>query len=86
LWNDRLRFAERVLNDWRALSPELKATGREALETLDADPIAGAPLYAPLKGLWIHRVGELRIIYIISPEARTVVVLNIGVVSAGPRR
>jgi len=83
LWNDRLRFAERVLSDWRALSPELKTIGREALEALDTDPIAGTPLFAPMKGLWIHRAGALRIIYFISPEARIIVVLHIGVVSAG---
>lgn len=78
MWNDRLRFAERVATDWQELSPEAKNAARTTLELLDADPIAGAPLFASLKGLWSFRAGDLRIIYLISAEARTIVVLKIG--------
>lgn len=78
MWNDRLRFAERVLEDWRALSTEERASILAALERIDEDPIAGAPLLEPLRGYWSYRVGHLRIVYRIAPEARFVVVLNIG--------
>ena len=78
MWNDRLRFAERVEHDWRALSAEERAGVLQALEQLDEDPILGAPLFEPLRGYWSRRVGHLRIVYRIAPEARFVVVLSIG--------
>ena len=78
MWNDRLRCAERVLDDWRALSTEERASAMTALERIDEDPILGAPLFDPLRGYWSYRAGHLRIIYRIAPEARFVVVLSIG--------
>ena len=64
---ERLRFA-------RSVAPIYDA----ALRRIELDPIAGAPLFEPLKGLWSYRAGDLRIIYKIVPEARVVVVLNIA--------
>jgi mRNA-degrading endonuclease RelE of RelBE toxin-antitoxin system len=78
MWNDRLRIAERVEDDWRALSDEERATVRGALEEIDEDPIIGAPLFEPLRGYWSYRIGHLRIIYHIVAEARFVVILSIG--------
>ena len=78
MWNDRLRFAERVETDWRALCDDERASIRQALERIDEDPILGAPLFEPLRGYWSYRVGHLRIVYRIAPEARFVVVLSIG--------
>ena len=77
MWNDRLRFAERVLEDWRALSTEERASATSALERIDEDPIAGAPLFEPLRGYWSLRADGLRIIYRIVAEARFVVILAI---------
>ena len=37
---------------------------------IDDDPIAGAPLFEPFKGLWSYRTGDLRIVYRIVIEAR----------------
>lgn len=68
---ERLRFA-------RSVAPIYDA----ALRRIELDPIAGAPLFEPLKGLWSYRAGELRIVYKIVPEARVVVVLNIARVSS----
>jgi len=78
LWNDRLRFAERVEADWRALGDDERAAALAALEVIDEDPIIGAPLFEPLRGYWSHRAGHLRIVYRLMPEARFVVVLSIG--------
>lgn len=39
------------------------------------DPIAGAPLFEPLRGLWSYREGALRVVYRIVPEARYVLIL-----------
>jgi mRNA-degrading endonuclease RelE of RelBE toxin-antitoxin system len=82
MWNDRLRFAERVERDWRALSEEQRAVATHALETIDEDPIIGAPLFEPLRGYWSYRSEGIRIIYRIVTEARFIVVLNIGLVMA----
>jgi mRNA-degrading endonuclease RelE of RelBE toxin-antitoxin system len=78
MWNDRLRIAERVAADWEALSPDERATALRALEAIDEDPIAGAPLFEPLRGLWSYRAEHLRIVYRIAAEARFVVIVSIG--------
>jgi len=76
--NDRLRFSESVAGDWSALAPHEREAVTAALENIDEDPIAGAPLFEPLRGLWSYRTGHLRIVYRIMPEARFVVVVSIG--------
>lgn len=63
---ERLRFA-------KSCAPIFHA----ALRTIENDPIAGAPLFEPLKGLWSFRADDLRIIYKIVAEARMVVILSI---------
>ena len=68
---ERLRFAKSVAPIYDA-----------ALRRIELDPIIGAPLFEPLKGLWSYRSGDLRIIYKIVPEARAVVVLHIAKVSS----
>lgn len=63
---ERLRFATTV--------PPIYDS---ALRRIELDPICGAPLFEPLKGLWSYRTDELRIIYKIVAEARMVVILTI---------
>jgi mRNA-degrading endonuclease RelE of RelBE toxin-antitoxin system len=77
LWNDRLRIAERVLPQWKALTDAERASVRKALETIDEDPIIGAPLYDPLRGYWSFTADGVRIIYRIVADARFVVILSI---------
>ena len=64
---ERLRFAKSVAPIYDA-----------ALRRIELDPIIGAPLFEPLKGLWSYRRDELRIVYKIVAEARIVVVLHIA--------
>jgi mRNA-degrading endonuclease RelE of RelBE toxin-antitoxin system len=78
MWNDRLRFAEVVETQWRALSDDERSSLMKAFEVIDEDPIAGAPLLEPLRGYWSYRAGPLRIVYRIAPEARYVVVLSLA--------
>jgi len=82
LENDRLRIGESAERDWRNLAEHERAITQSALATLDEDPIAGAPLFEPLKGLWSHRTEHLRIVYKIMPEARFVLILSITRVAA----
>jgi mRNA-degrading endonuclease RelE of RelBE toxin-antitoxin system/PHD/YefM family antitoxin component YafN of YafNO toxin-antitoxin module len=77
LENDRLRISESAERDWNTLADHERDATRAALATLDEDPIAGAPLFDPLRGLWSHRSGHLRIVYKIMPEARFVLILAI---------
>ena len=78
MWNDRLRLAESVEAEWRALSGEEQQLVRNALERIVEDPIIGAALFEPLKGLWSYRTKHLRIVHRIMPEARFVVILSIA--------
>jgi len=82
MWNDRLRIAESVEGDWKTLTSEERAVAKTALERIDDDPIAGAPLFEPLKGLWSYRAGDLRVVYRVVAEGRFVAILSIGRVSS----
>ena len=61
---ERLRFA-------KSAAPIYDA----ALRRIELDPIIGAPLFEPLKGLWSYRTEDLRVIYKIVAEAKIVVIL-----------
>jgi mRNA-degrading endonuclease RelE of RelBE toxin-antitoxin system len=78
MWNDRLRLAERVADDWSALGEHEQSLAMNALERIDEDPISGAPLFDPLRGLWSYRAEHLRIVYRIVAEARFVLILSIA--------
>ena len=58
--------------------PEISAPLREALAKIDDDPITGAPLFEPLRGIWSHRSGSLRIVYRIVAEARHILILAVA--------
>jgi len=76
--NDRVRLAEPVEAQWHALAEHEQAAIGEAFAIIDEDPIAGAPFFEPLRGMWSYRAGHLRLIYRIVAEARFVVILAIG--------
>lgn len=76
--NDRLRIAETVEAQWKGLADHEKTVVRELLTRIDEDPIVGAPLFDPLRGLWSARAGHLRVVYRILPEARFIVILAIA--------
>jgi len=76
--NDRIRLAEPVEPQWHALAVHEQEAIAEAFAFIDEDPIAGAPFFEPLRGLWSYRAGHLRLIYRIVAEARFVVILTIG--------
>jgi mRNA-degrading endonuclease RelE of RelBE toxin-antitoxin system len=78
MWNDRLRIAESVAPQWEALTQDERAAARNAMEMIDDDPIAGAPLFEPLHGYWSTHAGVLRIVYRIVAEARFIVILSIS--------
>lgn len=75
--NDRLRIVESVEAQWKALADHERLTARQMLMKIDEDPIIGAPLFEPLRGLWSARSENLRIVYRIMAEARFVVILTI---------
>ena len=81
MWNDRLRVAESVEADWKSLDADERALVRAALQKIDDDPIVGAPLFEPLKGLWSYRTENLRIVYRIVAEGRFVAILNLSKVN-----
>ena len=70
-------MSESVEKEWQALSSEEQSLVRAALHTIDDDPIIGAPLFDPLRGLWSSRAGHLRIVYRVMAEARFIAILAI---------
>lgn len=77
MWNDRIRLCERVEGDWKELGAEDRSEAKLAFEAIDDDPIAGAPLFEPFRGIWSYRRDSIRIYYRIAPEARVVVVMKV---------
>ena len=75
--NDRLRIVESVEAQWKALADHERDLARQMLVKIDEDPIIGAPLFEPLRGLWSARSENIRIVYRIMAEARFVVILAI---------
>jgi PHD/YefM family antitoxin component YafN of YafNO toxin-antitoxin module len=51
---------------------------RDLLRRIDDDPIAGAPLFEPLRGVWSLREGTIRVLYRVVAEAKYVLVLAIA--------
>ncbi|GEM_PF-459495 len=75
--NDRIRISEIATRQWATLAAHERDVVAGALALLDEDPIAGAPLFDPLRGLWSHRREHLRIVYRIMPEARFILIQTI---------
>ncbi|HEX7151134.1 MAG TPA: type II toxin-antitoxin system RelE/ParE family toxin [Thermoanaerobaculia bacterium] len=86
MWHNRLRLAQSVADDWAALNSDERALVMKTLEIIDEDPIVGTPLFEPLRGLWSHRIGGLRILYRIVAEARYVLILAIVRIEERPLR
>ena len=84
--NDRIRIADGVMRDWESLNEQDRHSVRTGLMAIDEDPIIGAPLFAPLRGLWSCRIDAVRIVYRIVAEARFVVILAIGKIGDGELR
>lgn len=74
----RLRITRAGREGLAAISGVQRRLVLSTLARISDNPIAGAPLFEPLKGLWSHRVGEIRIIYKIVAEASVVVILVIN--------
>jgi mRNA-degrading endonuclease RelE of RelBE toxin-antitoxin system/PHD/YefM family antitoxin component YafN of YafNO toxin-antitoxin module len=74
---ERVHITASADDAWRALAEHEREAVTRALHAIDDDPIAGAPLFDPLKGLWIYRAGHIRITYRIAPEARQVLILSL---------
>lgn len=73
----RLRITRAGQDGLAALTGIERRLVLSTLVRINDNPIAGAPLFEPLKGLWSHRSGEVRIIYKIVADARMVVILSI---------
>ena len=82
--NDRIRLAESVEKEWNGLAAHERETVLRALAKIDDDPIAGAPLFDPLHGIWSARPENLRILYRIFPEARFILILTITRMAEAP--
>src|SRR6185436_10246653 len=75
---ERVWLAASANEAWTALADHERALVEDALRRIDDDPIAGAPLFDPLKGLWTYRASHLRIVYRVAPEQGRVVVMSVS--------
>lgn len=75
---ERVWLAASANEAWNALADHERVLIEDALTKIDDDPIAGAPLFDPLKGLWVYRVEHLRIVYRVMAEIGRVLVLSVS--------
>lgn len=75
---ERVWLAASAAEASRTLADHEQELVRDALQKIDDDPIIGAPLFDPLKGLWSYRAEHLRIVYRVAAEIGRVVVLNVS--------
>ncbi len=75
----RVVLAPVVQDAVRRLAPVPKRNVREVLDALQRDPELGKPLEGDLVGLRRVRVGELRLIYVVTAN-------TVEVVAIGPRK
>lgn len=75
---ERVWLAASANEAWTALADHERALVEDALRRIDDDPIAGAPLFDPLKGLWAYRAEHLRLVYRVMPEVGRVLVLSVS--------
>ena len=80
---DQQEVERRGRYEWLRFAKSVPPIYDSALRRIELDPIAGAPLFEPLKGLWSYRTEDLRIIYKVVAEERMVVVLHIARMKGG---
>lgn len=68
----------RVAEIIRHLPPDVKRSVKQALRSLSANPLLGAPLMRELSGLWKFKVRRFRIIYQLGRKARIIRIFAIG--------
>lgn len=71
-------FAPAVEGDLESLPDRLRESALQIIGIIDADPLAGSPLFEPLRGFWSLRREGVRAVYRIAPDGKTVVVLRVG--------
>ena len=62
----------------RHLPPDLKRSVKQAVRSLSADPLLGAPLMRELSGLWKFKVRRFRIIYETDRKTHVIRIFAIG--------
>ncbi len=65
---EAVRVAQDAVAALKALSGADRESALRALEVIAANPIAGAPLFDPLRGFWVLREGRVRIVYRVSRD------------------
>lgn len=73
----RLRMSRAATEGLAAITGIERRLLLSTLARINDNPITGAPLFDPLKGLWSQRSGAIRVIYKIVAEASFVVILSI---------
>jgi len=63
---------------YKRLRKNIRARVREALITLESQPLVGKRLHGELRENYSLRVGKLRIIYYVSEKDKTIYVIAIG--------
>ena len=69
--------SKRFIKEFGKLPKNVQERIKERLEVLKRSPFAGLPLHGSLKGKYRIRVGDYRIIYMVSEKERRVYLLGV---------
>lgn len=74
----RVEFTETARQAIVHLSPDIKQEVKEGFRFLSKNPLAGEPLRRELEGKRKLRIGRYRIVYLLDPNRRAIVVIAVG--------
>ena len=83
-WSGRIRRS--AIRDLRRIADSDRTRIMEAIEWLSEQPLRGAALQGPLRGLRRLRIGKYRVLYKPRDEDRVLVVVRVAARGAAYRR
>jgi hypothetical protein len=83
LSSETLRIAPGAADAWRSLAEPDRDAARRAFAAIASNPISGAPLFEPLRGLWVYAEDAVRIVYRVSADGTMAGIVLIDRVEEG---
>lgn len=80
---ENVRVSGSAAERFRALGGRDREQALRALGTIGDNPIAGAPLFEPLRGFWVVREGRVRIVYRVSRDGSMAGIVLVDIAEEG---
>ena len=81
---ENVRIAPGAAEEWPSLAEPDREAARRALAAIASNPIAGVPLFEPLRGFWVYAEDAVRVVYRVSRDGTMAGVVLIDRAEEGP--